>query len=99
MGRVRHEAKAAKEMRAKATEAPFPRRLRSSRIDTTRSAVVRDDKIPLAASGIIETMKKLWPDAWGVRMERVLRNSLCALLERDGATVHRHPAPLCGRGV
>jgi len=48
---------------------------------------VRDDKIPLAASGVIETLKKLWPDAWGVRMEHVLRNSLYALLERDDATL------------
>lgn len=48
---------------------------------------VRDDKIPLAASGILETLRKLWPDAWGVRMEHVLRNSLYALLERDGSTL------------
>jgi len=44
---------------------------------------VRPDKIPLAVSGLLETLKKLWPDAWGVRMEHVLRNSLYALLERD----------------
>jgi hypothetical protein len=48
---------------------------------------VRDDKIPLAASGLLETLKKLWPDAWGVRMEHVLRSSLYALLERDGSTL------------
>lgn len=48
---------------------------------------VRDDRIPLAASGLIEAMKKLWPDAWGVRMEHVLRNSLFALLERDGSAL------------
>jgi hypothetical protein len=48
---------------------------------------VRDDKIPLAASGLIEALRKLWPDAWGVRMEHVLRNSLYALLERDGSTL------------
>jgi type IV secretory pathway TraG/TraD family ATPase VirD4 len=48
---------------------------------------VRDDKIPLAASGLIETLKKLWPDAWGIRMEHVLRNTLYALLERDDATL------------
>ncbi len=46
---------------------------------------VRDDKIPLAASGLIETLRKLWPDAWGVRMEHVLRNSLYALLEQEEA--------------
>jgi energy-coupling factor transporter ATP-binding protein EcfA2 len=48
---------------------------------------VRDDKIPLAVSGFLETLRKLWPDAWGVRMEHVLRNSLYALLERDDATL------------
>ncbi len=48
---------------------------------------VRSDKIPLAASGLLEALKKLWPDAWGVRMEHVLRNSLYALLERDGSTL------------
>ncbi len=46
---------------------------------------VRQDKIPLAASGMLETLRKLWPDAWGVRMEHILRNSLYALLERDDA--------------
>jgi type IV secretory pathway TraG/TraD family ATPase VirD4 len=48
---------------------------------------VREDKIPLAASGLIETLKKLWPDAWGVRMEHVLRNSIYALLEQEEATL------------
>jgi len=48
---------------------------------------VRTDKIPLAASGLMEAFHKLWPDAWGVRMEHVLRNSLYALLERDGSTL------------
>ncbi|MEI9932635.1 MAG: DUF87 domain-containing protein [Rhizomicrobium sp.] len=46
---------------------------------------VRDDKIPLAVSGLIETFKKLWSDAWGVRMEHILRNSLYALLETKDA--------------
>jgi len=48
---------------------------------------VRDDKIPLAVSGLIETLRKLWPDAWGVRMEHVLRNTLYTLLERDNASL------------
>jgi type IV secretory pathway TraG/TraD family ATPase VirD4 len=46
---------------------------------------VRDDKIPLAVSGFLETLKKLWPDAWGVRMEHILRNTLYALLEQEDA--------------
>lgn len=48
---------------------------------------VRPDKIPLAVSGLLEALKKIWPDAWGVRMEHVLRNSLYALLERPGSTL------------
>jgi hypothetical protein len=48
---------------------------------------VRADKVALAASGLIETLRKLWPLAWGVRMEHVLRNSLYVLLELDGSTL------------
>jgi type IV secretory pathway TraG/TraD family ATPase VirD4 len=48
---------------------------------------VREDKIPLAVSGVLDALRKLWPDAWGVRMEHVLRNSLYALIERDGSAL------------
>ena len=48
---------------------------------------VRDDKIPLAVAGLMDAMKMLWHDAWGVRMEHLLRNSLHALIERDGSTL------------
>jgi type IV secretory pathway TraG/TraD family ATPase VirD4 len=49
---------------------------------------VRADRIALAASGFLEVFKKMWPDAWGVRMEHILRNILMALLERQGSTMH-----------
>jgi hypothetical protein len=49
---------------------------------------VREDWIALAASGFLEVFKKMWPDAWGVRMEHILRNVLMALLERPTATMH-----------
>lgn len=49
---------------------------------------VRDDRIALAASGFIEVFRKMWPDAWGVRMEHILRNVLMALLEQPHATMH-----------
>jgi type IV secretory pathway TraG/TraD family ATPase VirD4 len=49
---------------------------------------VREDRIPLAASGFLEVFKKMWPDAWGVRMEHILRNVLLALLEHPNATMH-----------
>jgi len=40
---------------------------------------------PLVTSGLIETLKKQWPDAWGARMEHILRFSLLALLEQPQA--------------
>src|SRR5437867_6965258 len=48
---------------------------------------VREDRISLAASGFLEVFKKMWPDAWGVRMEHILRNVLLALLEQPNATM------------
>lgn len=36
---------------------------------------------PLVASGLIETFKAQWADAWGARMEHLLRFALLALLE------------------
>jgi type IV secretory pathway TraG/TraD family ATPase VirD4 len=49
---------------------------------------VSEDRIPLAASGMMDVFKKMWPDAWGVRMEHILRNVLMALLEQSDATLH-----------
>jgi len=49
---------------------------------------VREDRIALAASGMLEVFKKMWPEAWGVRMEHILRNVLMALLEQPHATLH-----------
>jgi type IV secretory pathway TraG/TraD family ATPase VirD4 len=48
---------------------------------------VHEDRIALAASGFLEVFKKMWPDAWGVRMEHILRNVLMALLERPDSTM------------
>ena len=48
----------------------------------------RQDRIALAASGMMDVFKKMWPDAWGVRMEHILRNVLMALLEQPEATLH-----------
>lgn len=47
---------------------------------------VRQDRRPLAASGMLEVMKKMWPDAWGARMEHILRYALLALLDCPAAT-------------
>lgn len=44
--------------------------------------------IALAASGFMEVFKKMWPEAWGVRMEHILRNVLMALLEQPSSNMH-----------
>lgn len=36
---------------------------------------------PIVASGLIETLRQQWADAWGVRMEHLLRHAILALLE------------------
>ena len=41
----------------------------------------------LTASGIMSVFTKLWPDVWSGRMEHILRNTLLALLEYDGASM------------
>src|SRR5262252_8644697 len=48
---------------------------------------VRQEFISLAASGLMEVLKKMWADSWGVRMEHILRNVLLALLEQTDATL------------
>ncbi len=40
---------------------------------------------PLIASGLIDALKKQWADAWGPRMEHLLRHAILALLEQDRA--------------
>lgn len=48
---------------------------------------VSHERVPLAVSGLMEALKKLFDDAWGVRMEHVLRNALYALIEAGNATL------------
>jgi energy-coupling factor transporter ATP-binding protein EcfA2 len=48
---------------------------------------VSAELVPLAASGLLEALQMLWPEAWGVRMEHVLRNALFALIEHGEMTL------------
>jgi hypothetical protein len=48
---------------------------------------VHPSRVPLAVSGLMEAFKKLWDEAWGVRMEHILRNTLYALIEAGDATL------------
>lgn len=48
---------------------------------------VAEEYRPLVASGIIDALKSQWADAWGVRMEHMLRFALLALLSRSGSSL------------
>ena len=50
-------------------------------------AHVDPEQRPLAASSLIDTLKQQWPDAWGARMEHLLRFALLALLERPDSSI------------
>ena len=41
----------------------------------------------LVAGGVLDVFKKAWSDAWGVRMEHILRNALLALLDQPRANL------------
>lgn len=48
---------------------------------------VSADQRSLVASGAIDLFKLIWSDAWGARMEHILRNALLALLEQPRSTL------------
>lgn len=48
---------------------------------------VSAERRPLVASGLIDTLKQQWGDAWGVRMEHLLRYAILALLEQPRADI------------
>ena len=45
------------------------------------------EKRSLVASGILEVFKKLWDDAWGVKLEHILRYCILTLLDQKEATI------------
>jgi len=48
---------------------------------------VTPERRPLAGSGLLEVFEKMWPEAWGVRMEHIFRNALLALLDQPQASL------------
>jgi hypothetical protein len=48
---------------------------------------VAPDQRHLAASGVISTLKKVWPESWGPRLEHILRHALLTLLENPQSTL------------
>jgi DNA helicase HerA-like ATPase len=47
-------------------------------------AGIPEERHALAAAGMVEVFKKLWPDDWGPRLEHLLRNVVFTLLEGGG---------------
>jgi DNA helicase HerA-like ATPase len=54
-------------------------------------AGIPTDKRALAAAGLVEVFKKLWPDEWGPRLEHLFRNVVFTLLEIPGSTLADAP--------
>lgn len=60
-------------------------------------ADIPQEKHALAAAGMVEVFKKLWPDEWGPRLEHLLRNVVFTLLETGDATFADIPRLLSNR--
>jgi hypothetical protein len=56
------------------------------------------DRRHLVASGIIATLKNVWSDSWGPRLEHILRNAVLTLLENPGSTLVDVPRLLTDEG-
>lgn len=55
------------------------------------------EKRSLVASGILDVFKKLWAEAWGVKLEHILRHTILALLDQPEATLADIPRMLLDR--
>lgn len=55
------------------------------------------EKRSLVASGVMDVFKKLWSDAWGVKLEHILRHAILTLLDQPNATIADIPKLLLDR--
>lgn len=62
-------------------------------------AGVGSEERSLAAAGIVDVFRKLWPDAWGPRLEHLLRNVVFTLLEVPRASLGHIPRLLVDKTV
>jgi len=60
-------------------------------------ADVPEERRAVAAAGMVEVFKKLWPDEWGPRLEHLLRNVVFTLLETPGSSLGDIPHLLSDR--
>ncbi len=52
---------------------------------------VRSDRRHLRAAEIISSFKAIWGDSWGPRLEWILYNSVCLLLDNNASLLEIHP--------
>jgi hypothetical protein len=55
------------------------------------------EKRSLVASSILDVFKKMWSDAWGVKLEHILRYAILTLLDQPSATLADIPKLLLDR--
>jgi len=60
-------------------------------------AGIQEDQRALAAAGIVEAFRSVWPDDWGPRLEHLLRNVAFTLLEVPGSTMADIPPLLTNK--
>lgn len=60
-------------------------------------ADIPEERRALAAAGMVEVFKKLWPDEWGPRLEHLFRNVIFTLLEAGDASFADIPLLLSDR--
>jgi hypothetical protein len=60
-------------------------------------ANVAPNQRALAAAGLVEVFKKIWPDDWGPRLEHLLRNVVFTLLERPDSSLADVPRLIADR--
>jgi hypothetical protein len=56
------------------------------------------EKRSLVGSNILDVFKKLWSDAWGVKLEHILRHAILTLLDQPSATIADIPKLLLDSG-
>jgi len=92
--------------RAIASKIPESRRHDAVFFDATDPALrfrfnplagVPSDHRALAAAGLVEVFKKIWPDDWGPRLEHLLRHVIFTLLEQDQPSLADIPHLLADR--
>src|SRR3954467_13543957 len=52
-----------------------------------RPCSVPEDLKPIVADGVVSAFRHVWPESWGPRLDYILTNAVCALLDVPGCTL------------